>query len=638
MVFQRFSALSTTIVLCLYLLVTSGDVKAQETKWSPWIDAEADAGKHRFIGQMDAFAPVWQNENSLLFINPRFRFDDQNSREYNLGLGFRHLFENRLMMGGHIFADRSLSSAGNYFNQGTLGLETVTANWKLRINDYEPFGTRKYQTAPQLIDIGNSVQIVNGSEKALRGNDFEMGHRLPFYDEASLRQMWVYGGGYMFSGQGVKNVNGPRARIEYEVGDIPIVNRSLRLRLSGEIQHDSVRDTQWHIGFRIGIPLGGSGSTEHMAGMGSMERHMQDPVQRDVDIITGASYTREDAINSYTNMPISGLRIVKSGDNVSGAVSTAGANSVVVVDGSQGAVNLSGSNTIVLNNGQTLIGGGSVLPVYGAKTGKYFSYRSAGSAPTISGSSLTSSHVIELADNSVVKGITVTSNDAGYKIIFGNGVKDFTVVNNNLSCLGGGGFDIDLEGGTSGLVNSNTLVSVDGNSRGIEVYNPSFVDNGKLTLSNNTISATNNISVTSEGIFIYGMRNAEITGNTISATNGYGIESIHNTLLTITGNTLNELDHGVAGIHSDTNVNALINSNVINDVGNNGILWGIWLDNVSANQVDNNTINGNITLGAVAFDNAIATGSGNAYSGTNACATYGSNSGSVSFVDSRHCP
>jgi hypothetical protein len=90
-----------------YLLLTGGacvalltspvfaadDMPAQPSyKWAPQLQIEGDVGighNDRDIGLPQLMAPLWQNNDSMLFTDLRFRFDNEQSQEYNIGLGYR---------------------------------------------------------------------------------------------------------------------------------------------------------------------------------------------------------------------------------------------------------------------------------------------------------------------------------------------------------------------------------------------------------------------------------------------------------------------------------------------------------------------------------------------------------------------
>src|SRR5262245_24324829 len=90
-------------------------------KWGPHIDLEGKLGNQRSLGEADAFVPFWQDGTSLLFGNFRGRLDDDDGREGNFGLAFRHMLESGWNLGLYGYYDRRKSENRNYFNQTTFG-------------------------------------------------------------------------------------------------------------------------------------------------------------------------------------------------------------------------------------------------------------------------------------------------------------------------------------------------------------------------------------------------------------------------------------------------------------------------------------------------------------------------------------
>ena len=149
--------------------------------------------------------------DSLIFFNPRYRFNDQDSRQYNVGFGYRHRVDG-WVLGGYGYVDRDRSALDHYFSQATLGAEALSTDWKFRVNDYQPFGTRRYDgRAATVIPTNGTLEISSTTDTSLQGDDAEAGYRIPVYDANSKNQIWVYGGGYHFAASDARTVEGPRA-------------------------------------------------------------------------------------------------------------------------------------------------------------------------------------------------------------------------------------------------------------------------------------------------------------------------------------------------------------------------------------------------------------------------------------------
>jgi hypothetical protein len=590
----------------------------QNQKWAPWIDAEADPGAHRSLGQFDLFAPIVQDDTSLIFVNPRMRFDDQGSREYNWGAGYRTLWDKEWVLGGYVYADRTRSSLNNYFSQVTAGLEAMSENWKYRVNDYQPFGTREYSGQnPAVIAANGTLEISSDTERSLPGDDVEVGYRVPLYDASSLKQLWVYAGGYRFDAPDVRTIEGPRLRFEYEVGDVTVADRNLRLRLSGEVEHDAVRNTQYFAGIRIGIPLEDSGSSENTSKLTPLERHMVDPVQRDVDIVTGSKATNEAAINTYNNETVSGVSTINANtSNIASAVTAAGVNSVVVVDGSNGTIIIPTSTNITMNNGQTLLGGGSSLLLRGANSGLQLTYTAPGTMPTVTGNYLHygSDALFNLATNgNVITGMEVSNTGCctgGGYVFLGRYISHLTIINNILSTTGTGNTDIRILYGNGAIISNNIIISSGFGSSGIGNYATS------VSITNNTFSIFGN--------YVAGI------GDNNAGVNGSG--SI------ISNNTFNASGTNAVGIGEEANYSVITNNKFNLSGGTSSTAMQFWGGGVGTIVNGNNIVASNGTYGISLNTTTGISGNNNTFTGTNLCSDGGGNTGSIGFVGGGHCP
>ncbi len=603
---------------------------ATPAKWAPWIDAEWDPGSHRSIGQFDGFAPVMQDETSLIFVNPRMRFDDQDSQEYNWGLGYRQMVDKEWILGGYTYVDRNISGFNNEFQEVTLGLEAISEDFKLRANDYQPYGVRSYSGQnPNVIATSGTLEIQSNTERSMQGDDVEAGYRIPMNKANAPDQLWVYGGGYRFSAPDMRTIEGPRARFEYEIGDVTVADRNLRLRLSGEYEHDGVRGTQWFAGIRVGIPLDDSGSSDNTSKLTPLERHMIDPVQRDVDIVTNTGATKtEAAINSYNNEPVSGVTTVNANtSNVASAVTSAGVNSIVVFDGSGGTITIPTNTSVNMLNGQSLLGGGSFLTLHGANSGVQAVYYAPGSTPTITGSTHASDNgLVNLDTNSVVNGLSITNNATygGASAIYSGGVTHFTIAHNTITDTTDRSDGIDINGG-SGLIDDNTITKQGRYTIRINIQSAS-----QIAARNNTINMTTLFSDSGYpyGVYAANAQHTVISGNNITIARGTGVFATTSPSVNINHNIISD---GIFGVILNASDRAVINGNTINE-------GGLRLENSSGVSVNNNIIGGN--YGAVVFfGTTSASGNGNVFSGATPCVdATSSDTGNISFVDSRHCP
>lgn len=618
-------------VLGFLLLTVSpsayADSNTPPPKWDSWVDAETKLGNNRSLGIVDAFAPVWQNQDSLIFFNPRFRFDDQDSREYNIGFGYRTLTRD-WVLGAYGFVDENRSPSNNYFTQATLGAEALGTDWKFRVNDYQPLGDRHHLgSSPTVIASGGTLMISGGIETSLQGNDAEVGYRIPLHDANSLSQLWVYGGAYRFDAPDTEAIAGPRIRAEYNIGGVKFADHDVRLRLSGEIEHDSVRDTNYFAGLRVGIPFGApSGKKPPLS---PLERHMIDPVERDVDIVTGA--VLEPAINPLSGNTVSSVVTLPSGHGIQARIDAAGNNAVIVLDGSNGDFVNSESDPdplvvtpFVMHDGQVFIGSGGSIALRGAHSGVTAAYNPGGTPATFNGGEW-----IELARNNAISGLTLTgmtnsifsTADVGnfsltHTTISGTtSVSSFpvnlalstpttiTIDHNSFLNNTVGAVRVALDAGvTSAQLTYTDNIATNNGSGSQSTLGSAFtiIANGSvgpttLTMSGNTVTGNDKAAFYAHTSGAFSSFTGTFTDNDFS-NNGNGITfatDANTASFTITGNTLANLqDNAIAIIPSNiSNLDLVVDHNEINNIANasNGIaVQGV--TNQLDMQITNNTI------------------------------------------------
>ena len=78
--------------------------KPSAGKWQAYTEVEGRFGKRK-LGETAAVIPLAQSDDTLLFADLRFRFDNQSSREGNFGLGLRKQFHNQWIGGVYGFYD-----------------------------------------------------------------------------------------------------------------------------------------------------------------------------------------------------------------------------------------------------------------------------------------------------------------------------------------------------------------------------------------------------------------------------------------------------------------------------------------------------------------------------------------------------
>lgn len=249
---------------------------------SPYAEFEAMPGNKRSIFQLDFMIPVYQMLDRMLFVDLRGMLDTKQAKEGNLGLGYRHIVNNSVVLGVYGYGDVRRTKARNTFAGGTFGVEALSNFVDGRVNVYIT-GKKAKRIGKGVFDAtftGNTIQAMGLYEQAMNGFDGEIGLRIPTPGVNNLEAR-VFAGGYYFSRSGAKKVSGPRGRFEVRLLDL--INPGSRLTLGVEVLHDKVRKTNvfGHIGIRI--PLNWSSGGKAPQGLQS---RLADKVYRDVDVVT----------------------------------------------------------------------------------------------------------------------------------------------------------------------------------------------------------------------------------------------------------------------------------------------------------------------------------------------------------------
>jgi len=356
-------------------------------KWQAYTEMEGRFGK-RILGETGAVIPLVQNDDTLLFADLRFRFDNRSSREGNFGIGLRKQFNDQWIGGVYGFYDIRRTQYDNFFHQAMLGVEALTEHHEARLNFYLPEGGTQ-EAAPAAQINGGQIQIQNFRERALPGFDAELGTGRDFNNGWSL---WGYGGGYYFDASGFDKVTGPRGRLELTKTGLPYINEDARLTFGIEAQTDHQRGGQSLVLARLRIPLSSLTNNGKMQArpLSALDRRMTTRIHRDVDVVTGtaagllenATIANPQDTRSYGTVSV----IDANTADVPAAVTAAGIDSFVIVDGSAGVINLAAGADILMPQGQILAGGGSVLTVTGTVTGRNALFVVPGTRPTINAS------------------------------------------------------------------------------------------------------------------------------------------------------------------------------------------------------------------------------------------------------------
>lgn len=232
---------------------------------------------------------------------------------------------------------------------------------------------------------------------------------------------------------------------------------------------------------------------------------MTEGLERDTDIVTdtkatgttSSTTTREGVEDAATNVDFDRVATVDGTGDLTTVSGTAGANSLIIADGSNGDLN----GPHVLQGDQTLMGGGSTIQVRGVTSGIVVDFTAPGSRPTLTTAAGPNTVLTLGGSNTHVSGIGIVGST-------GNGIladgRSNTVVQN-----------VSIQGGRDGI----HIQGAGGSMRIIDVTIAGQGDDGiEVSGSGQTVSVIDSaISDSSYGIFVFGANNtADISGTTFS--------------------------------------------------------------------------------------------------------------------------
>jgi hypothetical protein len=258
--------------------------------YQPTIDVAQYAlhqGDSRSANLIEGFIPLgrWTFEK-ILFVDARFYNPNGTPIEWNIDLGFRHVFnQGNQLFGIYAGYDRYRSETRRYYSQVNAGLELWFNRFFIGGNGYLPVGTKAYDNdavnlaylVPTNTSYRYNIAFAQGKERAMPGGDAEMGY-------AITPNLTLYGGGYYFDHADAKSIAGPKFRATYTFyrsQSHRLLKLFDRIRLEGLISHDSVRGTSWMAGLRFRFGL-----SKHPNPTTGVARHMTDPIRRDLNVVS----------------------------------------------------------------------------------------------------------------------------------------------------------------------------------------------------------------------------------------------------------------------------------------------------------------------------------------------------------------
>jgi hypothetical protein len=449
------------------------ETHSPERNWPSKMRLFAGGATHgRGIFYIDYLLPLYYSEdqNTLLFFNPKQNFSSPYSEELNLGLGLRQIINDKFILGIHSFFDRSYSTNEVWHKQLGYGLEFLSEPLDFRFNYYDP------NTKPQILnssyELGSTHLLdVYEKEEALRGFEFEFGG--PIFERFTKTRGYL--GGFFYGSKLAKDVNGFKARTE--------TNLSSWFSLDTVIKSLAKGKTEFIAGLRFTIPLEwgrlfAKQSPIHNTPSASyIKDRLFERVVRDIDIQSNAATQKQNDPNVeiiYVNNTSSGTSdgsLEHPYTTLAGALASSryGTGKYVYVFKGDGSAYTGG---ITLQNNVTLWGSGynggyNDIPVPGY--------------PVINGGGAYS--VITLAANNTIMGCQLQNAFYG---IYGENV---STVNINHNIIGSSTFGISLESSgsstISATISSNTMSGNGGEGIILVNLNSSTIS---ATISGNTIS------------------------------------------------------------------------------------------------------------------------------------------------------
>lgn len=268
-----FSTVTAFALLACPALAGEGGVQLR-----PRVDAGAKLGTERSLLGTEAWIPLAQDRDRVLYGDVRFFRDDLDHAEGNVGLGYRQVY-GEAVLGAHGWIDRRHTALGSTFHQAAFGLEILGRDMDARVSAYIPLsGAETYGPSESVSEdpylAGSRVVFnTNGSrrEVPLGGLDLEFGVRVPAFEE-HVDSIRVYGGGYRFARAGVDGVTGWRTRLSADV--------TPWLQAGARIQKDAERGGQGFLEATFRFPGKASFRRD------GLRARLDESPERDIDIVS----------------------------------------------------------------------------------------------------------------------------------------------------------------------------------------------------------------------------------------------------------------------------------------------------------------------------------------------------------------
>lgn len=624
-------AASAFILLC-GLIQSNGSACAEDILYRPRVEVGGRLGTERSIGVTEAWVPLSQGPDRVLYGDIRVMGDDAENHEWNLGIGYRQLIENgQVALGAHGWVDRRETDRGSTFHQVTVGVEFMSKNVDALFNAYLPANQSYSYTTPNTGSAapylaGNGILYdTNGTLKEfpLKGFDVEFSVPLPMF-ERQLESVRLAGGGFAFHGDDdTETLRGGRIRLNTDI------TRDLQVGM--RFEKDNLRGSQGFLEATLRFPFGNKASSKVHGLRGRLD---ESPV-RDIDVISAARVT-DTGIGKpvLSNVDGQAQRVfhvdntaapggdgsLESPFNTLAAANAAanGVGDVIYVNSGDGTTVGMNQGVTLAQRGQALIGSGRAF-VYDAErftspTGNSFdgaTLKAASTAPIITNINANSNGITATAQNVSISGVDVRNSTLYNIYVVANGINMGNVKIENVTSTNSVSNGVYVHAINSGVIENVTLSNIQSSGAATA---------SGLATTAQTNGVINNIKVEnidSTGNFHYGMHiyagNGGTAGtlgqvevsNFLTSNNqhsGLQLRSynpgsvIHNaTFNHITSNNNNVAATG-RGIFVLVGPQAVINNAAFSDVSLSGNLdSGMLIQSNSAGAVINNISLQNVT-------------------------------------------
>ena len=463
-------AASFLVPPCAY--ASEGSLKAR-------VETNIRAGTERTILMTEAWVPLAQERDRVLYGDVRLMGDDGDNREWNFGLGYRGLnAPGDAVLGAHGWFDRRRSTRGSVFHQVAGGVEYLSSDLDVRLNGYIPFNEEERytiaggSTTPYLADTGIFYDT-NGLlvEKPLHGFDVEFS--LPVKAlEKTFDSFRVSAGGFVFSGDDVETLRGVRLRAAADV--------TSDLQIGARFETDNQRGAQAFAEATLRFPFGSKTSNRTLG----LRSRLDESPERDIDVITSAKVAVAATQRNAVTSSFDGLeQRVFHVDNTAAAggdgslsnpfntlaAANAAANrpgDVIYLNRGDGTTAGQNQGVTLAHQGQALIGSGVDFIYDGtrftAAGGTNFSgtlLRAATAAPVITNIGGDGVHIV--AADALLAGIDVSGAAGhGVSVFAGGGANLATVALHNLNISNSAGDGLRVEAGGVGSFVDVTVANV----------------------------------------------------------------------------------------------------------------------------------------------------------------------------------